>query len=352
MRPLKRFSALQPYQPGKPIEEVKRELGLSSVIKMASNENPLGPSPKAAAAARKAIAGVHRYPEGSAHALRQALSKTWGLDGGHFILGDGSNEVLIFAAQAFVSEGDAIAFSDRSFAVYELASHLCGARIRKVASPEFVHDLDALARAAKGAKVVYVCNPNNPTGSHHPPAAIQRFLNAVPKETLVVLDEAYAEYAGHSMAQDKLWLKKYPNLLICRTFSKLYGLAGLRVGYGVASAAVIQNLEKCRQPFNLNSVGQKAAAAALSDHAFARKTLALNRQGLTKISSFFKKEGIWFIPSKTNFIFFREPKPGTYQALLKQGVIIRPFGDGHLRVTTGTLAENDRFIRTLKRILA
>jgi histidinol-phosphate aminotransferase len=352
MRALPRFSLLKPYQPGKPIEAVKRELGLKSVIKLASNENPLGPSPKALAAARRALSSVNRYPEGSAYALRAGLSKAWGLPGSRFLFGNGSNEILIFAAQAYCGPGQAIAFSDRSFAVYEIAAHLCGAKIRRVPSPDFTHDLKGLAKAAKGAKLVYLCNPNNPTGSYHPPAAITAFLKSVPKETLVVLDEAYAEFAGLSMAQDKAWLKAHPNLLVCRTFSKIYGLAGLRVGYGVASDALIADLEKCRQPFNLNLPAQAAALAALDDGAFVKRSLKNNAQGMAEITAYFDLESIWYMPSKANFIFFRAPVDGLYEFLLRKGVILRPMGGAYLRVTLGTRSENARFLKALRERMA
>jgi histidinol-phosphate aminotransferase len=352
MRALPRFKALKPYQPGKPIDEVKRELGLKDIIKLASNENPLGASPKALSAARKALAQVHRYPEGSAYGLRRRLAKAWGMPGESFIFGNGSNEILIFAAQAFCAPGQAIAFSEHSFAVYEIAARLCGARLRRVPSPDFRHDLKGLASASKGARLVYLCNPNNPTGSHHPPKAIEAFLRGVSRETLVVLDEAYAEFARHSYAQDKAWLRRFPNLLICRTFSKIYGLAGLRVGYGVASAALVADLEKCRQPFNLNSVAQKAAEAALDDQAFVRRTLKANAEGMDLISGYFRSRDIWYMPSKANFIFFRQPVDGLYAYLLGKGVIIRPLGGSYLRVTLGSRAENARFLRALEERLA
>jgi histidinol-phosphate aminotransferase len=350
--PLKRYAKLAVYQPGKPIEEVRRELGLRDVIKLASNENPLGPSPKAVAAARRALASAHRYPEGSAPLLRERLVKAWGLRPDQFVLGNGSNEILIFAAQAYCGPGQAIAFSARSFAVYEIAAHLCGARPRLVPSPDFCHDLDGLAKASRGAKVVFVCNPNNPTGSWHGPTAIGAFLAKVPRDTLVVLDEAYAEFSGDSFAQDKAWLRKHPNLLVCRTFSKIYGLAGLRVGYGVAGPEVCAALEKCRQPFNLNSIAQKAATAALDDRAFVKKTLATNAQGMRQITAAFERHGIWFMPSKTNFIFFRQAKAGLCDFLLKKGVIVRPIFGPYLRVSIGRASENARFIRALEAHLA
>jgi histidinol-phosphate aminotransferase len=335
-----------------PIEEVRRSMGLRDVIKLASNENPLGPSPKALAAARRALDSAHRYPEGAAPLLREALSKRWGLKASQFIFGNGSNEILIFAAQTYCGPGQTIAFSQRSFAVYEIASHLSGAKTRIVASPDFTHDLDALARAAQTADLVYVCNPNNPTGSWHAPDAITRFLTKIPKKTLLVLDEAYAEYAGQSVSQDKRWLKQFPNLLICRTFSKIYGLAGLRVGYGIASESICAALEKCRQPFNLNSIAQKAALAALEDTAFVSRSLKVNAQGMRQLVSVFENYGIWFMPSKTNFIFFREPKLGLYDSLLRKGVIIRPIAGPYHRVTIGTAKENTRFIKALKEFLA
>jgi len=280
------------------------------------------------------------------------------LPGQHFIFGNGSNEMLIFAAQAYVAQGDRIAFSDRSFAVYEIAAHLCGARIKKIPSPDFTHDLPALAKAARGsggsggAKLLYVCNPNNPTGSFHTAAALTRFLSQVPKSALVVLDEAYAEFAGQSFQQDKAWLREFPNLLICRTFSKIYGLAGLRVGYGVASPKVIAALEKCRQPFNLNILAQKAATAALDDQAFVRRSLKSNALGMTQVTDYFRQASIWYMPSKANFIFFRELKAGTYQALLQRGIIIRSIAPSYLRITLGTAKENSRFIKAMREINA
>ncbi len=349
---------IRPYVPGKPIEAVRRELGLKKILKLASNENPLGPSPKAVAAARKALASVHRYPEGEAPDLRAALAKRWGLKPGHFVFGNGSNEILIFAAQAFSGPKRPAAYSARSFAVYEIAAKLAGAPQRVVPSPDFQHDLPALAKASQGAGLVYVCNPNNPTGSFHSAAAISAFLKKVPRQTLIVLDEAYAEFAGHSMAQDKTWLKQHPNLLICRTFSKLYGLAGLRVGYGVGHPDLIKALELCRQPFNLNLIAQKAAQAALGDKAFEAKTLRLNAEGLKQLSQGLAKLGLWQMPSKANFIFFAEPSQATrsgascYDDLMHQGVIVRPMGPGYLRVTVGLPKENAAFLNALKRGLA
>ncbi len=348
-KPLKHLSRLRTYMPGKPIEEVRRELGLKSIAKLASNENPLGPSPRALKRLKKALPRLHRYPEGSAYELRARLAALWKLPEECFTFGNGSNEILIFAAQAY---GGPIAYSERSFAVYEIAAKLFGAREIRVPSPDFSHDLKGLLKASRRAKVLFLCNPNNPTGTWHPPRAIERFLRAVPKSTLVVLDEAYAEFAGQSYAQDRAWLAKFPNLLICRTFSKIYGLAGLRVGYGVASPEICAALEKCRQPFNLNLAAQEAALGALEDGAHVRRTLRLNAKGLKLISATFKRLGIWHLPSKANFIYFREPVPGLYQHLLRQGLIVRPFEPGILRVTLGSMPENRRFLKALERRLA
>lgn len=351
MRPLKRFEALRPYQPGKPIEEVQRELGLRDVIKLASNENPLGPSPKALLALRQAAAHLNRYPEGGAPLLRARLSRHWKLSEDRFVFGNGSNEILIFAAQAYCEAGQGVAYSDRAFAVYEIAAKLVAAKLLVAPSPDFCHDLERLAALSFKAKVLYLCNPNNPTGSWHPAKAIEDFLKKASRQCLIVLDEAYAEFAGQSLAQDKAWLRRFPNLLICRTFSKIYGLAGLRVGYGVASADICAALEKCRQPFNVNLLAQAAAVAALEDKAFVKKTLKNNARGLQQIGAAFERHGIWQMPSKTNFIFFRQPKEGFYDFLLKRGVIVRPIGASYLRVSVGSPAEDLRFLKGLEAFL-
>lgn len=356
MRPLDRINKILPYIPGKPIEELKRELGLSNIIKLASNENPLGPSPKAIAAAKKSLNHVNRYPEGDAHDLRRKLSKVWGLNPSQFVFGNGSNEILIFAAQAFCDAGENIAFSVNSFAVYLIAAQMVGATFCMTGGDsvsELEHDIESLSSAAQGSKVIYICNPNNPTGSWLSPDKVELLMKNVPRKTLIVLDEAYAEYAGQTYAQDKKWLAKFPNLLICRTFSKIYGLAGLRVGYGVASEEICNALEKCRQPFNLNLVAQKAAIAALDDKAFVRRSLKNNSEGMKLITEFFKLHQIYFVPSKTNFVFFRPPVEGLYEFLLKKGIILRPISINpklppFLRVTIGTKAENARFLKALK----
>jgi histidinol-phosphate aminotransferase len=352
-RPLARLRAVPVYKPGKPIEEVQRELGLKSVLKLASNENPLGPSPRALAALKRCAAQAHRYPEGGAPLLRAELAKRFKLSPQHFIFGNGSNEILIFAAQAFAPPASKVAFSQRSFAVYGIAAALAGAKAVVVPSPDYAHDLRALARAARGAALLYVCNPNNPTGSWHPDRAIEGLLKAVPSKTLVVLDAAYAEYCGHSEAQDAAWVRRHPNLLITRTFAKAYGLAGLRLGYGLAQPWLIAELERCRQPFNTSVPAQAAALAALGDRAFVKRSVAVNRAGLKQLGQGLRALGLRSLPSRANFIWFFEPErsaPGGrswYDWLLQGGVVVRPVEAGSLRVSVGRPPENARFLRRL-----
>jgi histidinol-phosphate aminotransferase len=352
-RPLASLRDVPVYKPGKPIEEVQRELGLSSVVKLASNENPLGPSPKAQAAIRKLLPKAHRYPEGGAPLLRAALAKRFKLPEDHFIFGNGSNEILIFAAQSFAAPKSKVVFSARSFAVYTIAARLAGAKPVAVASPDYSHDLRGLAKAAKGAAVLYVCNPNNPTGSWHSDRAIEGLLKSVPSSTLVVLDVAYAEFCGHSPAQDAAWVKRFPNLIITRTFAKAYGLAGLRLGYGLAQPWLIAELERCRQPFNTNSLAQAGALAALDDQAFVRRSVAVNNAGLKQIQGGLKALGLRALPSRANFLWFFEPRAaapggrGWYDYLLRGGVVVRPVEPGSLRVSIGTKAENARFLKRL-----
>ncbi|HTB21140.1 MAG TPA: histidinol-phosphate transaminase [bacterium] len=353
-RSLARLAAVPTYRPGKPIEEVRRELGLASVVKLASNENPLGPSPKAQAALRRQAGLVHRYPEGGAPLLRRRLSRMFRLPEDHFIFGNGSNELLVFAAQAFAGEGDKVVFSDRSFAVYAIATALAGAVPVPVPSPDFEHDLEGLAKAARGASVLYVCNPNNPTGSWHSDRAIEKFLSKVHSRTLVVLDVAYAEYAGHAPSVDARWVRRFDNLLVTRTFAKAYGLAGLRLGYGIARPWLVRELERCRQPFNTNAMAQAAALAALDDRAFVRRSLRANLEGLKQVRAGLQALGLRALPSRANFIQFAQPAGPApdglswFDWLLLGGVVVRPVEQGWLRVTSGLKAENARFLRRLR----
>lgn len=353
--------SIAPYQPGKPISELAREFGLveSSIIKLASNENPLGVSPKAQAAIRAALDGLALYPDGNGFELKQALSRHLSVEMNQLVLGNGSNDVLELAARAFLAPENSAVYSQHAFAVYPLVVQAMGCKGIEVPAKNFGHDLDAMLRAVQpGTRMVFVANPNNPTGTLAPAAEMERFIAALPAHVLVVLDEAYNDYLRPEHRADSLsWLKKYPNLLITRTFSKVYGLAGLRVGYAVGSATVADMLNRVRQPFNVNSISLAAAAAALDDHEFVRKSYALNLAGMDQLTAGLKKLGLEYIPSYGNFVTFKAgDAKAVNTALLKSGVIVRPIaGYGlpdWLRVTVGLEAENARFLSSLKQAIA
>jgi histidinol-phosphate aminotransferase len=352
--------AIAPYQPGKPISELAREMGLkeASIVKLASNENPLGASPKALAAMRAALDEVSRYPDGNGFELRMALAKMYGVAAERIVLGNGSNDVLEMAAHAFLAPGASAIYSQHAFAVYPLATQATGATGVEVPARDFGHDLDAMARAVRGdTRVVFVANPNNPTGTWLAPDALHSFLRRLPADVLLVLDEAYYEYLDPGLRGDSLkWLEQFPNLVISRTFSKAYGLAGLRVGFAFAHPQVADLMNRVRQPFNVSSIAQAAAVAALADQDFVQKSRALNGQGMQALTAGFKRLGLSWIQSYANFISFKVPTAAeVFQRLLRQGVIVRPIaGYGmpdYLRVTIGTAAENARFHAALEAVL-
>lgn len=350
--------AISPYQPGKPITELAREMGIpvDRIVKLASNENPLGMSPKAKVAVENAIAGIERYPDQfdliARLAVRCAVAQN------QVVLGNGSNDVLDLIARVFLAPGRSAVFAQHAFAVYPLATLSTGAELIAVPAKNYGHDLDAMRLAIRpDTRIVWIANPNNPTGNFLPYAEVRAFLESVPKDVVVVLDEAYNEYIPASERIDTtVWLKEFPNLLICRTFSKIYGLAGLRVGYGVASAEIADLMNRVRQPFNVNNLAIAGALAALDDDAFLNASCELNRRGMAQIVAALEKQGLEYIPSYGNFVTFRAGDAATVnQKLLKQGVIIRPIaGYGlpeWLRVTIGTEAENARFIEALAKAL-
>ena len=348
--------AIAPYQPGKPISELAREMGLKekSIIKLASNENPFGVSPRAKAAIRKAIAELERYPDGNAFDLKAALSKRYNVPEECIVVGNGSNDLLEMAAAVFLAPGRSAVYSEHCFAVYPLATQSRGARSIVVPAKTYGHDLDAmLAAIAADARVVFVANPNNPTGTFVPGAELETFIARVPRQVAVVVDEAYTEYLPPELRYDSVaWLKKYSNLILTRTFSKVYGLAGLRVGFGFMQPDVAELLNRVRQPFNVNSLALAAATAALSDTKFVAKSTRMNRAGMAVLERAFKRLGLEIIPSCANFITFRVPRAAAvYEKLLRQGVIVRPLGGyrmpEHLRVTVGTPKENRRFLEAL-----
>jgi histidinol-phosphate aminotransferase len=370
--------AIAPYQPGKPISELERELGISNIVKLASNENPLGCSPKATAAMQEAIKTIALYPDGNGFELKDALRKRYGVAHERIVLGNGSNDMLELAARAFLSVGDRAVYSQHAFAVYPLAIQAVGATGICVPAVNFGHDLKAMLKAAVGqqAKLIFIANPNNPTGTFLEAQALLEFLRALPQHILVVLDEAYNEYLpaecrydsvawlrkgdaeviGHPAASPSRALKEFPNLIISRTFSKAYGLAGLRVGYAFADAQVADMMNRVRQPFNVNSVAQAAAVAALGDDGFVRRTYELNLRGMQQVTQGLQKLGLDYIPSYGNFVSFRiGDGMKFYRRLLELGVIVRPIGSyempDYLRVSIGTEQENGRFLTALQQAM-
>jgi histidinol-phosphate aminotransferase len=351
---------LSPYVPGKPIEELAREHGLAEgdIVKLASNENPRGPSPKVREAIACAVAGVTRYPDGNGFALKTALAERYRVSIDQIVLGNGSNDVLELATQAFLRPGDHAVYSQHAFAVYPLATQARGATGIVVPARELGHDLSAmLAAITPRTRIVFVANPNNPSGTWLPPAALREFIAGVPADVLIVLDEAYNEYLEREeQADTAAWIAEHPNLLVSRTFSKAYGLAGLRVGFGLADASVADMLNRVRQPFNVNSIAQAAAIAALADTAYVEESARLNRSGLEQLMNSLDALGVAFVPSHGNFLLVHVGEASTvYEKLLRQGVIVRPVANyglpGHLRVTVGLAAENQRFLDALRAAL-
>ena len=349
--------AIAPYQPGKPISELAREMGIpeAGIVKLASNENPLGMSTRVRDALTIALSEVPRYPDGNGYALKSALSRRLRLDMEQIVLGNGSNDVLDMAARAFLAPGLSTVYSRYAFAIYPLATQTVGATGIEVPAVDYGHDLRAMARAIRpDTRLVFIANPNNPTGTFVPGAEIEAFLDTVPGDVLVVLDEAYTEYLSSEQRYDALaWLRRFPNLLISRTFSKAYGLAGLRVGYGLGHPAVIDLMNRVRQPFNVSNLGLVAAEAALADEEFLAKSAELNRRGMQQLEEGFQALDLDWIPSAGNFVTVRVGNASAVNArLLRQGVIVRPIaGYGMpewLRVSIGLPEENTRFLDALK----
>jgi len=353
--------ALSPYQPGKPIAELARELGLNpaDIVKLASNENPLGPSEKALAAARDALGEMCLYPDGNGYELKQALAQRFGVDMSQITLGNGSNDVLEVITRCFASAASEVVFSQYAFAVYPLVAQAIGAQGVCVPASEWGHDLDAMAAAVTDrTRLVFVANPNNPTGTVHNAEAVLAFLDKIPERVLVVLDEAYCEYLqGDDYADGVALLSRYPNLIVCRTFSKAWGLAALRVGYSISSPAIADILNRVRQPFNVDTVALSAATAVLSDEAYLKRSREVNAAGMIQLEEGFRALGLDFIPSAGNFIAVDVGGNAmeVYQSLLEQGVIVRPIaGYGmprHLRVSIGLASENEVLLKALARSL-
>ncbi|MDI1292215.1 MAG: histidinol-phosphate transaminase [Methylobacter sp.] len=368
---------LIPYTPGKPIEELERELGLTQtttkdggsvaigrepmrLIKLASNENPLGPGKKALAAIQATLKDLALYPDGNGFNLKSALADKYAVDISQITLGNGSNEILELVARAFLTPELEVVFSQHAFAVYPLVTQAVGATAVVAPALNYGHDLDAMQqRITDKTRLVFIANPNNPTGTLLNHAYLELFIKALPDTCICVLDEAYCEFVGDQSAGNSIsWLKKYPNLLITRTFSKAYGLAGLRIGYGLSSPQLADILNRVRQPFNNNMLALVAAKAALTDIEHLQNTLAVNAQGMQFITEGFKALGLEWIPSAGNFVLvdLKQSAMPIYEALLRKGVIVRPVGvyelPNHLRITVGTQTENQLFIQALTEVIS
>lgn len=355
---------LRPYQAGKPTDELERELGITNIVKLASNENPLGLSDSVKAALQKELSGLTRYPDANGFYLKQALATKYTVDINQVTLGNGSNDLLEIIARAFVSSNDQVMFAEHAFVVYPLVTQAIGAQAIVVKAKDYGHDLDAMAAAITDkTKLIFIANPNNPTGTFLEQDEIQAFLAKVPSHTLVVLDEAYFEYAAADRRGNAIaWIKQFPNLIVSRTFSKGYGLAGLRVGYCLSHPDIADILNRVRQPFNCNALALKAAETILQDEQYLADSIALNNAGMKDLCAFFDANKLAYIPSMGNFITVNvsranDEKTGdeVYQQLLLEGVIVRPItGYGlpnHLRISIGTEAENQRFKQALTKVL-
>ncbi|MFN3883510.1 MAG: histidinol-phosphate transaminase [Rhodocyclaceae bacterium] len=349
---------ISPYVPGKPITELAREMGLpvEKIVKLASNENPLGMSPRARAAVERAIAGCERYPD--QFELVAMLAERLGVDRNQIVLGNGSNDVLDLAARVFLAPGRSAVFSQHAFAVYPLATLATGAECIVTPAAHYGHDLTAMRAAIRAdTRVVWIANPNNPTGTFLSHAQVREFIASVPADVAVVLDEAYNEYLPPAERVDTIaWLREFPHLIIVRTFSKIHGLAGLRVGFAVASAEIAELMNRVRQPFNVNNLALAAACAALDDHPFVAESYQLNRRGMDQLVAGLKRLGLEHIPSHGNFVTFAvADAAAANRKLLQQGVIVRPLAGyglpNHLRVTIGLETENARFLEALEKAL-
>jgi histidinol-phosphate aminotransferase len=348
------------YQPGRPIEEVAREVGLpaSDIIKLASNENPLGPSPAALAAMQKVLANLHLYPDGNAFYLKQKLAEKLGVETNNVILGNGSNEIIEFVGHAMMSPGVDVVVSQYCFAIYPIMAKLFGANVITVPATDYGHDLPAMLKAVTpNTRVMFVANPNNPTGTIAEREDVVNLINQVPDHVLLVMDEAYVEFLAEPIDLLPLIRRgQKPNLLLMRTFSKIFGLAGLRLGYGVAQPELISALEKVRQPFNINSIAQAGALAALEDGEHMSKTRHNNAQGLQFFEQGFRQMGLQFVPSAANFVLVKVGDgQRVFNELQKHGVIVRPMGGYQLpewiRISVGTAQENSRCLASLKKVL-
>ena len=353
------IARLHPYQPGKPVEELERELGITDIIKLASNENALGPSPRVLEAL-SSLPELCRYPDGNGFVLRQSLSRMHQVKPEQITLGNGSNDILDLVARVFVTDRDQVIFSQHAFAIYKLVTLSLGAEGIETPARAYGHDLTAILDAVtEKTRLIYIANPNNPTGTWLNAAELKLFMDELPDHIIVLMDQAYYEYAvGPGYANCIEWLDDYPNLVVARTFSKAYGLAGLRVGFSVSHADVADLMNRVRQPFNVNSIALHAARAALEEQQHIADSVAFNQRGMNQLLEGFVEMGIESIPSRANFICFDLGRPAgpIYERLLRSGVIVRPIESyglpNHLRVSVGRQEENEKFLDALKLALA
>jgi histidinol-phosphate aminotransferase len=349
------IAALSPYVPGKPIEELQREYGLARVIKLASNENPLGPSPKAMAVIHQGLATLHRYPDGGAFSLREALADRWKVTADQVIVGNGSDEILGLLARTFLSPGDEAVMADQTFVIYRMEVMAAHGKAVVVPLVQWRHDVRAMAAAiTERTRLIFICNPNNPTGTMVSAEEVAQLLARVPEHVVVVFDEAYFEYVRSSQFPDSMaYVKQGKNAIVLRTFSKIYGLAGLRIGYGVTTPEIANFLNRVRPPFNANSLAQRAALAALDDDEHVAKSRAVNQAGMDQVINGLRGLGLAPVPSEANFVYVdvgRDGRP-VFESLLRVGIIVRHIEGRMIRVTIGQAAENTAFLTALGEVL-
>jgi histidinol-phosphate aminotransferase len=361
VKPPHYVSAIQPYVPGKPVEELERELGIRDSVKLASNENPLGPSPLVLKEIindltnTKSSLSLNRYPDGNGYYLKQALTRRLSVSEDEIILGNGSNELIDIAARTFLQLGDEAVMATPSFVVYPMATQAQGAKAIQIPLKKYTHDLDAMADAiTSSTKIIFIANPNNPTGTMNKKSEFDRLMKRIPEGILVICDEAYCEYISEPDYPDSMkYLREGRDILILRTFSKIYGLAGIRIGYGIGRKDIIAEMNKLRPPFNTSSIAQKAALWALQDENHLQRTREINEQGKTYLYKELDSIGMKYVPTEANFIFMplEQNAHSLYTILLKQGVIVRPVGQHEIRVTIGLPEENKKFIDALKKVM-
>lgn len=349
------IDSLVPYVPGKPIEELQRELGLSRIVKLASNENPLGPSPKAVAAIGPVTGSLHRYPDGGAFRLRTALAERWKVTPDQVLLGNGSDEILGLLARTFLSPGDEAVMASETFVIYKMEVTAAHGKSVTVPMKNGRHDLSAMADAiTPRTRLLFICNPNNPTGTMVTETEVRALMQRVPEQVVVVFDEAYYEYADAADYADSLaYVKQGRHAIVLRTFSKIYGLAGLRIGYGLTTPEIASYLNRLRPPFNANSVAQEAAIAALGDETHVTRSRSLNREQMAVVRQGLEALGLTPLPSQANFLYFDAGRDGRelFQALLREGVIVRHIEGSMVRVTIGLPEENQMFLAALRNVL-